>query len=150
MDRRSPISTRACSAAPVPVDIFTTLDIGLQRLAQTAVQEGIASIDAQLAKKRIAGKAQVALIAIDPRTGDIVAFVGGRSYNQSQFNRALHARRQPGSVFKPFVYLAAMEATAADTSINLTPATLVNDEPTTFTFEDKQWTPATTRTSTTA
>jgi penicillin-binding protein 1B len=128
-------------SSTLPVDIFTTLDIGLQRLAQTAVQEGIASIDAQLAKKRIAGKAQVALIAIDPRTGDIVAFVGGRSYNQSQFNRALHARRQPGSVFKPFVYLAAMEATAADHSINLTPATLVNDEPTTFTFEDKQWTP---------
>ena len=56
-----------------------------------------------------AQKAQAALIAVDPRTGEILAMVGGRSYNQSQFNRAISARRQPGSVFKPFVYLAAFE-----------------------------------------
>jgi membrane carboxypeptidase/penicillin-binding protein len=49
---------------------------------------------------------QAALIAVDPRTGEVLAFVGGRSYNQSQYNRAVSARRQPGSVFKPFVYLA--------------------------------------------
>lgn len=124
-----------------PVDIYTTLDTGLQRFAQAAVQDGIANIDAQLAKRGIKGRAQVALIAIDPRSGDILAFVGGRSYNQSQYNRALHGRRQPGSVFKPFVYLAAMEASAVEGGIGLTPASLVNDEPTTFTFEDKQWTP---------
>ena len=48
-------------------------------------------------------------IAIDPRTGEVLALVGGRSYNQSQYNRAIAAKRQPGSVFKPFVYLAAFE-----------------------------------------
>ncbi len=57
---------------------------------------------------------QAALIAIDPRTGEILALVGGRSYNQSQFNRAISARRQPGSVFKPFVYLAAFERADQD------------------------------------
>ncbi len=60
------------------------------------------------------GRAQIALVALDPRTGDILAYIGGRSYGQSQFNRPLNARRQPGSVFKPFVYLAAFESAADD------------------------------------
>ena len=70
------------------------------------------------ARRRAAGeaearsKAQAALIAVDPRTGEVLALVGGRSYNQSQYNRAVSARRQPGSVFKPFVYLAAFEHAA--------------------------------------
>ena len=63
----------------------------------------------------------------------MLALVGGRSYNQSQYNRAISASRQPGSVFKPFVYLAAFERAAAEGRTDLTPATLVDDEPTTFT-----------------
>ena len=59
--------------------------------------------------KRKKGKAEAALIALDPRTGEILSFIGGRSYNQSQYNRAIVSRRQPGSVFKPFVYLTAFE-----------------------------------------
>jgi penicillin-binding protein 1B len=124
-----------------PVDIYTTLDTNLQRLAQEAVQAGIVQIDTQLARKRVKGTAQVALIAIDPRTGDILAFVGGRSYGLSQFNRAVSAKRQPGSVFKPFVYLAAFEEAAAAGRTDITPATLINDEQTTFSFEDQSWTP---------
>jgi penicillin-binding protein 1B len=124
-----------------PVDIYTTLDTNLQRLAQEAVQAGIVEIDAQLARKRVKGTAQVALIAIDPRTGDMLAYVGGRSYSQSQFNRAVSAKRQPGSVFKPFVYLAAFEEAAAAGRTDITPATLINDEQATFTFEDQSWTP---------
>ena len=124
-----------------PIDIWTTLDSYLQRIAQEAVQAGVASIDAQLARKQIKGLAQVSLIALDPRTGDILAYIGGRSYGQSQFNRPLHARRQPGSAFKPFVYLAAFESAAADGRTDLTPATLVNDEPSTFAYEDQGWTP---------
>jgi penicillin-binding protein 1B len=124
-----------------PVDIFTTLDTNLQRIAQEAVAAGAVQIDGQLARKGIKGRAQIALIAIDPRTGEVLAYVGGRSYSQSQFNRAFSARRQPGSVFKPFVYLAAFEDAAAAGRMNLTPATVVNDEQTTFTFEDKTWTP---------
>ena len=124
-----------------PIDIWTTLDSYLQRIAQEAVQAGVASIDAQLARKQIKGLAQVSLIALDPRTGDILAYIGGRSYGQSQFNRPLHARRQPGSAFKPFVYLAAFESAAADGRTDITPATLVNDEPSTFAYEDQGWTP---------
>jgi penicillin-binding protein 1B len=124
-----------------PVDIFTTLDSDLQRIAYDAVQAGAAAIDTQLARKQIKGTAQIALIAIDPRTGDILAYIGGRSYGQSQFNRPANARRQPGSAFKPFVYLAIFEAAAADVRTDVTPATLVDDEPSTFAFDTQEWTP---------
>ncbi|MCC6990930.1 MAG: hypothetical protein IT181_18125, partial [Acidobacteria bacterium] len=84
---------------------------------------------------------QAALVALDPRTGEILALVGGRSYSQSQFNRATGARRQPGSVFKPFVYLAAFDKAAADGRTDVTPASLVLDEPTTWTAAEGDWTP---------
>ena len=85
--------------------------------------------------------AQAALVALDPRSGEILAFIGGRSYNQSQFNRAATARRQVGSTFKPFVYLAAFEKAADEGSGDITPATLVHDEPTTWNFDNQEWTP---------
>ncbi len=124
------------------VDVYTTLDLHLQRLAQEAVRNGLDKVDAILSKRRHnPGQAQAALIAVDPRTGEILAMVGGRSYNQSQYNRAVSARRQPGSVFKPFVYLAAFERAQADGRTDITPATIVDDEPTSFTFNDQVWTP---------
>jgi penicillin-binding protein 1B len=124
------------------VDVYTTLDLHLQRLAQEAVRTGLDKVDAILAKRRHnPGQAQAALIAVDPRTGEILAMVGGRSYNQSQYNRAVSARRQPGSTFKPFVYLAAFERAQADGRTDVTPATIVDDEPTSFTFNDQTWTP---------
>jgi membrane carboxypeptidase/penicillin-binding protein len=67
--------------------------------------------------------------------------VGGRSYNQSQYNRAVVARRQPGSVFKPFVYLAAFEHAAEDGRTDLTPASLTNDSPEVFNFDGQTWEP---------
>jgi membrane carboxypeptidase/penicillin-binding protein len=84
---------------------------------------------------------QAALVAVDPRTGEVLALVGGPSYNQSQFNRAVSARRQPGSVFKPFVYLAAFEQAHAESRTDLTPATVVWDEPTEFMFNEQPWSP---------
>ena len=132
-----PIDIRRSSA-----DVYTTLDLHLQRLAQDAVRSGLARVDDLLARRRRKiGPAQAALIAVDPRTGEILAMVGGRSYNQSQFNRVTAARRQPGSVFKPFVFLAAFEQALADGRTDLTPATVVTDEPTTFLFEDKDYEP---------
>lgn len=122
------------------VDVYTTLDLHLQRLAQDSIREGLVKVDAVLAKRK-RQRAQAALIAVDPRTGEILALVGGRSYNQSQFNRAINARRQPGSVFKPFVYLAAFEQALADGRTDTTPASLVLDEPTTITFNDQDWEP---------
>jgi penicillin-binding protein 1B len=125
------------------VDVYTTLDLHLQQLAQDAVRDGLMRVDTLLSKRRRSrGMAQAVLIAVDSRTGDVLAMVGGRSYNQSQYNRAVSARRQPGSVFKPFVYLAAFERTAAEGRSDLTPATLVTDEPTTFTYGGLTWNPA--------
>jgi len=119
----------------------------LQRAAAEAVAEGLKHVDAQLARRyerwrkqgQAAPAAQVALVAIDPRTGEIKALVGGRDYGQSQLNRAL-ARRQPGSVFKPFVYAAAF-ASSLDGGPVLTPVTEVLDEPTTFYFGEIEYTP---------
>jgi penicillin-binding protein 1B len=122
------------------VDVYTTLDLHLQRIAQDAVREGLIKVDAILAKRKPRFP-QAALIAVDPRTGEILAMVGGRSYNQSQYNRAVSAKRQPGSVFKPFVYLAAFERALEDGRSDITPATVVDDEPTSFTFNDQIWTP---------
>jgi penicillin-binding protein 1B len=128
------------SAVANSVDAYTTLDLHLQRIASDAVRDGLTKVDELLARRK-RQKAQAALIAIDPRTGDVLALVGGRSYNQSQFNRVINARRQPGSVFKPFVYLAAFEHAMAENRTDLTPATVVLDEPTTFTFNDQPWDP---------
>jgi penicillin-binding protein 1B len=122
------------------VDVYTTLDLHLQRVAQDAVRDGLTRVDEFLAKRK-RQRAQAALIAIDPRTGEILALVGGRSYNQSQYNRAIAARRQPGSVFKPFVYLAAFEHAHEEGRSDVTPATIMPDEPTTFTFNDQEWNP---------
>ncbi|MDH4066099.1 MAG: PBP1A family penicillin-binding protein, partial [Acidobacteriota bacterium] len=129
---------------PEPLDIYTTLDLNTQRAAQDAVREGLARVDELLAQRRRRGdppRAQAALVAVDPRSGEILAMVGGRFYSQSQFNRAVLARRQPGSIFKPFVYLAAFEHAADNGLADLTPATMVWDEPTTWLFDDQEWAP---------
>ena len=125
------------------VDVYTTLDVQTQRLAQEALADGLAQVDKQLAARKRKGPAEAALIAVDPRTGEILAYVGGRAYNQSQFDRVVAARRQPGSAFKPFVYLAAFEKMADEGRADLTPATVVTDEPTTFKDgQDQDYTPA--------
>jgi penicillin-binding protein 1B len=125
------------------VDVYTTLDINLQRAALEALRNGLAKVDETLAarKRRRPRPPQAALIAVDPRTGEILAMVGGRSYNQSQFNRAVVAHRQPGSVFKPFVYLAAFERAAAEGLTDFTPAALTRDEAETFDFNGQIWEP---------
>ena len=123
------------------IDVYTTLDVHLQKLAQDAVRDGLNRVDEILARRK-RQRAQAALVAIDPRTGEILALVGGRSYNQTQFNRALNANRQPGSVFKPFVYLAAFERALAQGRGDVTAATVVLDEPTTWEFNQQTWTPA--------
>lgn len=124
-----------------PVDVYTTLDLHLQRVAQDSVRDGLTRVDELLARRRRRGKAEAALIAVDPKTGEILAFVGGRSYNQSQYDRAIFSRRQPGSVFKPFVYLTAFEQAASEGRTDITPASITNDEPETFEFDDQVWTP---------
>jgi penicillin-binding protein 1B len=128
--------------AGADVDVFTTLDLHLQRLAQETVASGVADVDKMLASRKRKETAEAALVAVDPRTGEILAMVGGRAYNVSQYNRAVTSRRQPGSTFKPFVYLAAFERMAAEGRADLTPATVMDDTPTTFQYGDTFYTPA--------
>jgi penicillin-binding protein 1B len=134
--------------------VYTTLDPALQSAATIAVDAGMKNVDALLAKKyekwqkdqakkgnkEPIPQAQVALVALDPRTGEIKAVIGGRDYGQSQLNHAL-AHRQPGSVFKPFVYAAAFDNAVDGVQPVITPATTVDDEPTTFEFDGKEYTP---------
>ncbi len=128
--------------------IYTTLDPDLQRDATEAVQIGMESIDKLLARRYAIWKKrgqqvvrpQVALVALDPQTGAIRALVGGRDYGESQFNHAL-ASRQPGSVFKPIVYAAAFDDAVQGVQPIITPTTTVEDVPTTFEFDGKEYTP---------
>lgn len=87
--------------------IYTTIDLDLQQLAEAALKHQLDRLDAN--SKDPAHRPQAALVALDPRTGNVLAMVGGRDYAESQLNRATDARRQPGSTFKPFVYAAALE-----------------------------------------
>ena len=87
--------------------IYTTIDLALQQIAEQALKRQMDRLDKVYAGRE--GKPQAALVALDPRTGHVLAMVGGRSYAESQLNRATDARRQPGSTFKPFVYAAALE-----------------------------------------
>ena len=126
--------------------IYTTLDLDLQRAAEEAVRIGMPLVDRELRQRRKGreaipdGQPQVALIALDPHTGEIKALTGGRNYNASQLNRAL-AMRQPGSAFKPFVYAAAMDTAVEGGQQIFTPATMLDDSPTVFRFANQVYRP---------
>jgi penicillin-binding protein 1B len=92
--------------------VYTSLDSDLQQAAFESVRDGVEELDAHFAKGKRAippGTVQASLIALDPTNGEILAMVGGRNYGLSQFNHITQSRRQPGSIFKPFVYAAALE-----------------------------------------
>jgi penicillin-binding protein 1B len=113
--------------------IYSTVDMQLQQAAYQAVSKHMAEIDKLFAKRKGgAAGLQAAMVAMNPKTGEILAMVGGRDYAQSQLNRATEARRQPGSVFKPFVYATAIAAGADNTTNPITTATTFIDEPKTF------------------
>lgn len=121
--------------------IFTTLDVQLQRYATAAVRTGLAELDRLHPALSAHAPVQAALVAVRPATGAIVAMVGGRNYETTQFNRAAHAQRQPGSIFKPLVFLAAFESTQG-TADPITPATIVADEPFSWSYAGDVWRPA--------
>jgi penicillin-binding protein 1A len=117
--------------------VYTTLDSGFQKAAELTVEESLGEIEKrrgysedarEVEAPRTDGDApdylQAAFVAIDPRTGNVRAMVGGRDFRESRFNRATQAKRQPGSAFKPFVFAAALES-------GFTPATVISrlDDP---------------------
>jgi penicillin-binding protein 1B len=135
--------------------IYTTLDPDLQRAAAQSVELGIKLVDDQVKKMRTkrvkVGKtyetkvtagpqAQVAMVVLDPHTGAVLALVGGRDYGWSQLNHAI-AKRPTGSIFKPFVYAAAVNTALDGSSTVLTPASTVMDQPTTFAYGDQIYEP---------
>ena len=120
--------------------IYTSVDMDLQRAAYTAVSKQLAALDKIEAKRVPEGTVQAALVAMNAHTGEIVAMVGGRDYSKSQLNRA-EALRQPGSVFKPFVYATALNTAYDPVPRLITPATMFKDEPKTFTYDNQQYSP---------
>jgi penicillin-binding protein 1B len=139
--------------------IYTTIDPALQRAAAEAIDVGMKQVDELVRKQRTKrtkegkGKsaktittirpgpqAQVALVCIDPHTGAVLALSGGRNYGMSQLNHAV-ASRPTGSIFKPFVFAAAINSALSGTQPVFTPASIVDDAPTVFQYEDKVYTP---------
>jgi penicillin-binding protein 1A len=100
--------------------IYSTLDSGMQRIAEDAVKKGISAVE-----KRAGSGIEVALVAVDLRTGHVKAMVGGSDFWKNQFNRVTQALRQPGSAFKPFVFAAAIED-------GMTSEDLISDAPVSF------------------
>jgi penicillin-binding protein 1B len=123
--------------------VYTSLHSGLQQAAFESVETGLSELDNLLSKRDKAvapGTVQASLIAINPQNGQVLAMVGGRNYEASQFNRITGSKRQPGSIFKPFVYAAALE-TATYSKTPLTAATQLLDEPTVLIFNNRQYRP---------
>ena len=128
--------------------IHTTLNLELQRAATEGARAGMLEVDRLVKKQNERKKSppiesiqpQLALVALDPHTGDVKALVGGRDYGTSQLNHAL-ARRQPGSSFKPFVYAAALNSGVDGTLPLITLATVLVDEPATFEFGNTPYAP---------
>jgi 1A family penicillin-binding protein len=119
------------------VTVYTTLDLRAQVAADRSVRRHAAEIQRESSGyyKGQSHSIQGAMVAIDPRTGDIRALVGGRRYERGNFNRALLAHRQPGSAFKPFVYAAALSA-------GYTPASEIRDEPVEVVQGRQVWAPS--------
>src|SRR5258707_9007114 len=120
--------------------IYTSVDMDLQRAAYAAVTKQLALLD-KIEKKRFPeGTVQAALVAMNAHTSEIVAMVGGRDYAKSQLNR-VEAWRQPGSAFKPFVYATALNTAYDPVPKLITPATLYQDAPKTFIYDNQEYSP---------
>jgi penicillin-binding protein 1B len=121
--------------------IHTTLDPHMQRRANRAVRDGLARLEEWFpGLEREEAPLEAALVAVAPRTGEILALVGGRDYTRSQWNHATQARRQPGSVFKPVVALAALRR-GLDLVPRFTLASKLSDEPFSVESGGDEWAP---------
>lgn len=114
----------------------------MQRKAEAAVKGGLKQIEKiypKVRREKEDEKLQACFISVKPQTGYIKAYVGGRDYGQTQFDRVVMARRQPGSLFKPFVYLSAFEIENGD--MNFTPSTILKDEELTLEYDGRVYEP---------
>jgi penicillin-binding protein 1B len=125
--------------------VFTTLNTRYQDAAREALSIGLERLERSaplVRRERGKRTLQGLLLVLEPRSGEILAMVGGRDYRESQFNRAVQAERQPGSCFKPFVYLAGFDAAVRRERGGLTPASVLEDEPFELASGGKTWRPA--------
>jgi penicillin-binding protein 1B len=124
--------------------IFTSLDLQLQKIAEKSLVDGLKRLEDAYPSLRRRGEddhLEGAIVVLRPQTGEIKAMVGGRNYQKSQFNRVFQAKRQPGSIFKPFVYLAALMSGGDSTGEKFTPVTKLDDSPFTWSYEGQEWQP---------
>jgi len=118
------------------LSIYTTLDTQVQLAAERALKKGLTLLEKStpgLDRTDPQKKMQGAVIVMQPKTGYVLAMVGGRDYSLSQYNRITQAQRQPGSAFKPFVYLSGLD--------KFTPASILSNESKTYEIDGKEWTP---------
>jgi len=118
------------------LSIYTTLDTQVQIAAENALAKGLERLENSntiLQREALEEKLQGAIVVMQPETGHILAMVGGRNYSASQFNRITQAQRQPGSAFKPFVYLSSLD--------QFTPTSLLSNDPKSYTVDGKLWEP---------
>ena len=123
--------------------VFTTVDPDLQERAEESLGAGLDRLEKgyPILRRNGPGVLQGALVALRPADGALLALVGGRDYRQSQFNRIYQARRQPGSLFKPFVYLAGFDRAQYDPGFVFTAATTLDDTPLELFSGGKQYVP---------
>jgi penicillin-binding protein 1B len=122
--------------ANLGLSIYTTLDTQVQAAAEGALSKGLKRLEdlhPALKRKEPDKKLQGAIVVMQPKTGYILAVVGGRDYGTSQLNRITQAKRQPGSAFKPIVFLSSLDT--------LTPASILSNEPKTYMVDGKAWRP---------
>lgn len=127
--------------------IFTTLDVHAEKVAERAIRNNLLNLETTFPRlRRKARKQQLesCLVAIEPQSGKIRAMVGGRDYRESQFNRVTQSKRQPGSVFKPVTYLAALKETLDGGPDKFLPTSYIDDAPFTWKYgndDSMSWTP---------
>jgi penicillin-binding protein 1B len=137
LERRAPPGTLEGG-----VSVFTTLDPDAQTIAVAGLRQGLQGLERDYRRlRRKKSPLEAAVVVMEPETGEVKALVGGRDYLRRPFNRATDARRQPGSLFKPFVYLAAFRGPARDDGTYWTPATVIEDTSFSVMSGGKLWQP---------
>jgi penicillin-binding protein 1B len=121
--------------------IFTTFDPRIQRIAREVLDAGLTRVERRIDQEAKGEPLEGAVIVLRPADGALLALVGGRDHSRSQFNRAIHARRSPGSTFKPFVFLAGLERARRDPEFDFTVATVLDDAPLELVAGGKLWSP---------
>jgi 1A family penicillin-binding protein len=117
------------------LNVYTTLNPSMQLAAEQALRDGLKALEGRTKSGKPGDHPEGAVVTVEPQTGYVRAMVGGYDFFRSEFNRAVQARRQPGSAFKPFIYIAALES-------GFTPATRVDDAPISYAVGNNQvWKP---------